>query len=471
MPGLPLTTAHVGRPRLGSPALRAVNCYFEQTPNGPTQDIRTRRPGLTLAYTIGSGPILRAYQFPGLFGSQPVFVSGGMLYLGSTLIGSVGYSTAPRMAGAQGQLAITAGGGLYVYNGTTLVQVSTFSSGGTLPSFGGCVVLYNIWIFWVAGSQTWFFSQVGSPSIINAANVSAAQVNPDVIVEMAVLAEELYIFKGRSTEVWDYQGSLTAPFAESPGRTLARGCACQNSVVLLDNALFWIGDDFTVYRSGTTPQRVSTPIIEDQLRAAGSVGVSQATASVVSAEGHVFYVINLPTLNESWAYDCQTQKWFQWGSQDGVHAEPGIWRGGYSTGNADQTYIGDYQNGNVYLFDTQNQTDNGVQIRVVVGGAVWKSSGIERCNRVALQLTRGTALSGTASKPPPLVWLRMSDDGGRTWSSWLAASLGTFGANTFKVQWTDTLGPMVQPGRVFEFAISDPIITAIQGATYNEARI
>jgi len=78
--------------------------------------------------------------------------------------------------------------------------------------------------------------------------------------------------------------------------------------------------------------------------------------------------------------------------------------------------------------------------------------------------------------------MRYSDDGGRTWSTWRRGQIGPIGAYRFKVSW-HSLGLMRQPGREFEFAISQGggttyssgtidsgLNVTIEGATINPAR-
>lgn len=463
---LQLTTGHTGRPRLSLPPVRMVNAYLEASPGGPSQAVRTSRAGLTTQFIIGAGPILRSFQKPGLFSSGVFNVSGGELYLDQALLGAVSYSNAPRFAAAQNFLALTVGGALYIYNGMALTLQEFFDDGiSLLTPFSAMAVLYNIWVYAVAGSNQFFFSAVGNPAIINAANFGAAQVSPTPIVEIAVLAEELYFFKTDTVEIWDYTGSLTAPFAESPGRTYARGCAAQNSVTLTDNSLFWVGDDFTVYRSGTVPQRVSTSYIEDRLKKTGA-SISQMTALTFNLEGHVFYVMNLPSINESYAYDCQSKEWFQWGTQQPLVQEPGVWVGQTATGQGQTVYVGSASDGRVFLADPENHSDDGTPIRFVIAGALWIEKDVMRANNIALQMVRGVA---TITTPDPKAWMRWSDDGGQTWTSWYEGAMGPVGGYRWKVSW-HSLGLITQPGREFEFAIADAVNVTVESVTMNPAR-
>ena len=101
-----LTTANYGRPRVDLPQTRLVNAYIEKSPGGPTEAIRTARPGLTPLYVNGTGPILASFEQPGLFNGDLFTVSGSEFYRNNTLIGSVAYSTNPQMAAANGLLAL-----------------------------------------------------------------------------------------------------------------------------------------------------------------------------------------------------------------------------------------------------------------------------------------------------------------------------------------------------------------------------
>lgn len=464
MPNLPITTGVYGRPRLGLPYVRLVNAFLEQSKGGPTPDIRVPRPGLTSAFTLPTAPIQRFSQQPGLFGGDLFTVAATAAYRNATALGEVAYGNSARMASANGQLAIVAGGALYCYDGGALVPITAFDDGvSSLPPFSGVSVLYNIFIYPVAGTDQFFFSSVGDPRTINAANFGFAQTDPDPIVETAVLGEEIYFFGGETVEIWDFQGQLTAPFAISQGRTYAKGCASQDSVAKLDNALFWVGDDLVVYRTSAVPLRVSSELIEDRLQACPNPDI--ITAFPLAIEGHVFYVLNLVGLDETYAYDCQTKEWSQWGSDVNL-PEPGLYQGATAAGRGQQIFIGDHTTGDIYLLDPTNNTDNGQARRVVVSGALWRSGGNMRVDAVSLACVRGV---GTPEVPDPIVEMRYSGDGGRTWSSWLQASLGMQGQYYYKANWWG-LGLLDQPGYLFEFAVSDAVYFTVEGASYNEGR-
>jgi len=470
VPDLELSLGNYGRSRVDLPQLRLLNAYIEITKGGPSQYIRTTRPGLTLKYNVGEGPILATYQQPGLFNGDLFTISGSRLYRNDTLVGEVAFSQNPQFAGANGLLVVVSGGGLYIYDGTKLKTQLYFDDGTSiLPQFSGVAVLYNIFIFSVVNSNQFFWSSVGDPTTINALDYANAQVSPDNIIQIAVLAEQLFFFKSTTTELWSFvniTSAAQAPFQLQEGSTYARGCSSQASVRHLDNALFWIGDDFTVYRTGTVPNRISTSFIEDRIRQ-NADDITLVTSFTCNIEGHVHFVINLPLTDDSYAYDCQTQEWSQWGTLNGTSTNPGMFIGSYAAGQGAEIFVGSSKDGKVWVFDVNNHTDDGIDIQVVVSGSIWTGGGKQKCASVSLHCVRGVA---TSTVPNPKVEMRYSDDGGRTFSHWLIGDYGGIAHYEYKPVWR-SLGIMSQPGRLFEFKISDPVNVTIEGASYNEALI
>lgn len=471
MPALEMCVGNYGRPRVGLPQQRLVNAYAEATKEGPSTVARIPRPGLTEYYDLSlddedGGPISRMFQDPGLFNGDLFTIAGGSFFRNTTKLGTIPYSLQPRMAANLTQLAVVTGGALYVYDGTALNLVPYFDDGSSrLPPFTSVTVLFNIFIYTVSGSNQFFFSNTGDASIINAANLSSAETSPDPILEVAVLADELVFFGSRSVEFWDFTGSLTAPFQLAQGRTYIRGAAIQGGVVKADNAMIWIGDDLSVYRSSAVPQKISTPFIDDTIRLAKD-GLDQAYCFTVGIEGHRFAVWNFPSIGESWAYDFQTQEWAQWGTQLPFQFEPSTFMAQSSAGEGSQIYMGSANDARVFLLDSSNHTDDDIPIDVIVSGAIWTLAGKQRLNSVGLQCVRGV---GNEDAPDPSVWMRMSKDGGRTFGVWLKASLGRVGQYLIKAVWRG-LGMVSQPGVLFEFKVSDPVNFTTEGAAYNEAR-
>lgn len=475
MPELDFSIAYDGRPTYGLPSTRVVNALIEATPAGPKKAARLSRPGLTLWNTIGAGPILRIYQNPGIFSGDPFTVSQGQFYRKTTLLGAVPYSNQPRMDATIEQLALVVGGALYVYNGATFALVEFFNDGvSRLPPFAGVAVLANIFIFIVAGTTQYFWSEPGDATNISPLNFASATTTPDPIMEVVTLSDELYFLKqAHGTEIWDYNpvvdptsGQITQPFQLALGRTWIRGTPAQGSVVTkIDNAIIWVGDDLEVYRSGFVPEKISTPFIDDRLRAAKDT-IDQTRAFSLGVEGHWLYVLTLPVLGESYAYDCATKQWAQWGTQATLDNLPGPFIGGCASGQGATIYVGDSTTADVYLLDVAANTDNGATRAVVVSATIWVPSGTKRLNNVSLACVRG----GGSNTDNPAVWMNISYDGGRTVTSWMEGNLGFQGQYNYKAVWRN-LSVVQQPGVVLTFVVLDAFPFVVEGGAFNSARV
>src|SRR5258706_7026297 len=112
MPTMAFTVGTYGRPRVGLPSTRAVNVYAEVTKEGPTNSARIPRPGLTAWHTVGSDPILRQFQHPGLSAGDLFSAYGGTLYRNTSSLRTISYGLHPRMAANLAQLAIVSAGAL-----------------------------------------------------------------------------------------------------------------------------------------------------------------------------------------------------------------------------------------------------------------------------------------------------------------------------------------------------------------------
>ena len=128
--------------------------------------------------------------------------------------------------------------------------------------------------------------------------------------------------------------------------------------------------------------------------------------------------------------------------------------------------MGDATSANVYLLDVANNTDNGATRGVVCSAAIWVTGGTKRLNSVALACVRG----GGSETDNPAVWLRISYDGGRTYTSWIEGNLGFQGQYSYKAVWR-SLGVIQQPGVLMEFAVWDSVPFVVEGGSWNEARV
>jgi hypothetical protein len=136
-------------------------------------------------------------------------------------------------------------------------------------------------------------------------------------------------------------------------------------------------------------------------------------------------------------------------------------RGNCSAVFQGKVYVGDWENGQIYLLDPTNFTDNGQQIRRL-RRAPHLVTDLQREYLEELQIQFQPGV-GNQSDPGqiPQAMLRWSNDGGSTWSYEHWTSIGSVGQYKNRAIWR-RLG--WSRDRVFEVVVTDPINAVIISA-------
>ncbi|CAB4126855.1 Bacteriophage P22, Gp10, DNA-stabilising [uncultured Caudovirales phage] len=479
---------------------RMVNLFPEATPEGgKTAGFLNRAPGLRKVATVGTGPIRGLWQF----GNYGYVVSGTEVYKidtswNSTLLGTVTGTGPVSMSDNGTQLFIACNPDGYIYNSFTNVFAKI-----TDPDYPGAVTVGYIdgyFVFNQPDSQKLWITQLLDGTQVDPLDFASAEGSPDGVVSLIVDHREIWVFGTNSIEVWYDAGNADFPLARIQGAFNEIGCAAPYSVAKLDNALFWLGADARgrgiVYRAnGYTGQRVSTHAVEWQIQNYGNI--SDAIAYTYQQDGHAFYVLIFPSADTTWVYDVATGSW---------HERAG-WTGDAFTrhrSNCQMAFnseivVGDYENGNVYVFDLDVYADNGSEQRWMRS---WRAlppneNNLKRTSHHGLQIDceTGVGLQGYDANDPlpdllteagdpllsesgyeilisvttvqganPQMMLRWSDDGGHTWTGDRWASMGRigqYGTRTFFRR----LGMTTKiRDRVYEISGTDPVKVSIVGA-------
>ena len=342
---------------------RMVNLFPEAIPEGGKDAAYLMRaPGTRLFANVGDGPIRGMWQM----GEYGYIVSSDILYQidvhGSALnIGYVDGLGQVSMADNGTQLFVACNPSGFIYDSSTrkFTQI-------TDPNFLGAVTvtfLNQYFVFFQPNSQTVYHSEPNDGLSISA-NTQSAEGFPDNLVSCIADHKELWLFGTNSIEVWYNSGpSDQFPeniFAPIQGAFIQIGCAATFSVSRLDNSLFWLGQDINgngmVYRSaGYSPQRISTHAIEWQIQ--DYERIDDAIAYGYQQDGHSFYVLTFPSASKTWVYDVATKAW---------HERASFFEGKFYRHRSNcqmffgsQNLVGDYENGDIYIFDLEDYSDNG----------------------------------------------------------------------------------------------------------------
>jgi hypothetical protein len=444
---LPFAQQAYARPSYGIPEARLVNLFAEG-------DRRFGRPGLHHAFTAGDGPIRGMFQADGIFGGAVFCTSGEEFYRNATLLGAIPGNGPSRFAASASQLVATSGELAYCWDGATLTEIAD----PDLPGVSDVKYLAGRFYYLEADSDRWWFSALNDATSIDGLAFETAESAPDASIGAEVVGDELWFFGSQTVEPFVQTGDADAPLIRAEGRTFNKGCAAQASIVKLDNSVMWVTNERQVVRAAAAPIVISHPGIDERLRKCDRI--DQCTAWSAPFDGHLCYVLNIPTQG-TWVYDVSTQQWARWASYGRT-----TFRAAYGVPVNGTLYLGDDTDGTIWTLDPDAHADGTDPIVSVASAFLPLGSGVQRCDTVVLQCVRGV---GDTDAPDPVAELRWSDDGGRTWSQWKARTLGAEGHYRDKAVWRQC-GLMQSPGRAFEVRVSDPVIRALTGLTINEGR-
>ncbi len=452
---LPFALASYTHRSLPISAQRLINLYTEnEPPTAKAQQPLLPTPGLVRFAALGAGPWRGAHQM----GTDIYVVSSTSIY--RVTVDGVAVSLGSLPNG--GPVSLDSDGeSLCIVVPETREGYVVSRSLGTVtqitdvdfPGATSVCVIDGYFIFSRPNSDEFFISAINDPLTFDALDFATAEGAPDNVVTVARVGRDLWLIGSATTEIWSNVGATEFPFLRISGGFITRGTAAQFSVATRSGTALWLGDDRVVYAAeGVRPQRISTHAIEQAI--AGYGRVDDAVAWVYELEGHAFYCLTFPTAGDTWVFDLATGMWHERESE-GL----GVWRATRGIPFAGGIVAGDTSNGDVWILDPTYMREGDEQIIRVATGTSFHSEGKRVFfSRLAAEFECGQgASSGQGSDPT--VWLRWSDDGGRTWSNDASAMIGRQGVFRARAEWR-RLGATRE--RVFRLQWADPIFTTLQ---------
>jgi len=296
----------------------------------------------------------------------------------------------------------------------------------------------------------------------NPLNFATAEANPDPLMQVFERGGELLLFGNRTLEFWQPSGDSNV-FVRVGGSGIDWGLAIFDTPRKANDSVLFLGRNLggqpqVCKLDGYTVRVVSTPDVEKRMNAAITAGAF-ITTSVVTHSGHTWYIVNCA--DTSFAYDLSTNLWDEWQTTDPVTGQPGRWAGQYSSQYRNTSIVTDYRDGRVYYLDADRYTDDTTPIvRELISRHAFVN--LERMTlwELQLDLEGGVGIS-TGQGSDPQIMMRISKDGGHTWSSERWRGIGPQGQYRKRVVWRK-LG--VSDDWVFHFRVSDPVKTVFMNA-------
>jgi hypothetical protein len=192
------------------------------------------------------------------------------------------------------RLAIASGGRLYYYSPTLgLIQV-------TDPDLG--VVLDLVWVdgyFMTTDGQFLVVTELTDPTQVNPLKYGSSEVDPDPVVALIKLRNEVYAINANTIEVFDNVGGQFFPFNRIDGAQVQKGAVGTHACCEFMQRIAFVGggrgEAPSVYlAANATTEKIATREIDQILE-----GYSEATLSQILVESrvekdHTFLYIHLP---------------------------------------------------------------------------------------------------------------------------------------------------------------------------------
>jgi hypothetical protein len=284
------------------------------TDNGP--DFRTSYPVNMVPVPKNSG-ISTGYLRPGdglvANGSGPGIDRGGINWQGEcyrvmgTKLVSVASNGAVTVLGDVGgptdqlvtfdysfdELAIASGGRLYYWDNSTLTQV-------TDPDLG--LVLDVVWVdgyFMTTDGEFLIVTELSDPTQVNPLKYGTSEVDPDPVVALLKLRNEVYALNRNTVEVFDNIGGDLFPFQRIDGAQIQKGVVGTFACCVYIERIAFLGSGRNespgIYvGAAATTQKISTQEIDELLLTYTEAQLSLVKLEARNDKSHQHLYVHLP---------------------------------------------------------------------------------------------------------------------------------------------------------------------------------
>lgn len=271
-----------------------VNLIPVPTSTGISEGYLRPADGLVVFGADGPGPYRGGFNWNGVayavMGTKLVKIAQDGL---KTIVGDVGAGGWVTMVYSFDRLAIASGGRLYYLQGNTLTQV-------TDPDLG--TVVDVIWIdgyFVMTDGVNLVQTELNNPLAIDPLKYGSSEADPDPVLRVIKLRNELCAVNRYTIEVFDNVGGTGFAFQRIEGAMIPVGAVGTHACVKFADTLALIGGALneapSVYLcAGGTYNKIATREIEIILSQYGESVLSSVVLDVQRTQSHQFLRIHLP---------------------------------------------------------------------------------------------------------------------------------------------------------------------------------
>lgn len=351
--------------------------------------------------------------------------------------------------GTDSVMVIT-GGNVYTYDGNALSD-----SGLTADS----VTYLNSKSIYPNGGFN--FAVSGSGGATSITSTGSAESSPDDLVRPYAFKQLVYMFCQKTIEpFYDNKATSGVPLGRIDNGIMQKGLGGLHTVASTDQALYFLGDDSSVYQIIQSQlTNITPPSIVNSIR---DKDKDKALAYTITYNGQDFYILRFDT-GLTWAYIEQIGKWVNLST--GVNDEPYL-ASSYAFAYGKHIAV-DHATGNTIELSDSIYTELGepIQRRRVLppftsanAGAAYGARLVMSKIKFALQTGQGLV---TGQGSDPRIMVEYSVDGGETWSAERWIEIGKLGKYLINAEFWE----MVSFYEItFRITVSDPVFCSLHDA-------
>jgi hypothetical protein len=428
---------------------RLLNAYLHEAPTGKEPTPIYGTPGCRRWMSGLDGPIRGGIEMAG----TPYVVAGAKLYSLAadgtpTDLGTIPGDDLVDVAGDGVNVVVVTDGKIYVWNGTTVGQVTDPDA----PDASSVCYIDGFFVFGERDTEQWFISALRDPTSYDALDFASAEWKPDKLVRPFKHRDTLYLAGVTTLEAQQNTGAADFPFQAYQDLKVDVGLRGRDAITSTNDTVFWLAHDLTIRRlDGLSANVISTPAIGRII--AGWSDPGQTVASSHVWDHHLFVVFRNP--EGCIVFDQSTQRWHERASYGSD-----TFRGRHYLEAYGLQLFGSAAEGILYALGTPEEPlydeDGAVLPFEIVTPYAYAQNRRLTVNEAELVCETGV---GTATLDPAVTCERSKD--GATWSAPKIRHLGKQGQRGRRV-----LFGMQGQGRAmaFRYRISDPIKRAVLGA-------
>jgi len=224
-----------------------------------------------------------------------------------TIIGDVGNNSDKEvtMDYSFDRLAVTSAGDLFYYDGVTLSQV-------TSP-----YLIYALTVVWVDGyfmitdGEYLVVTSLADPTVILPTNYASSEIDPDPVVSILKLRNEIYAINRYTIEVFNNIGGSGFPFQRVEGAQIQRGAVGTYATVVYEDTIAFLGsgrNEAPALYLGVSGQavKISTREIDEILIGFNETELSTVVLETLNDKSQAFLWVRLP--DRTLVYDLTASK-------------------------------------------------------------------------------------------------------------------------------------------------------------------